>query len=114
HGVARREGVAPRQVIGEELRLRFGNGHDGAERLREADEVEVFDFEVKETKVERELVLRGFDEGRVEEREGDLVASREDDRVRAFAAAVREFDLASVKTNEIRLGSHESGAEHRQ
>ncbi len=78
---AGRQHVVAEQVIADPLALGLGEGHDRAEGLEQADEVEAGDVGVEDAAEELDVVVGRGDEVGVEEGEGDAVAGAVDDDV---------------------------------
>jgi hypothetical protein len=80
HRLGRGQGVAPNQEIADQLCLRFGQRHGGAQGLQQADEEEVVLAWPGHPPPQRQVVTWCCEELRVEEGEADLVAGAVDDR----------------------------------
>ena len=99
-GPGRKAGIAFEQ-IGHPLTLRLGQRHDGAQRLDEADEIQIRMLRRDDVQVGRQAVGFGLEKIPVEEGKGDVVAGRKDDDIDSGLGPIDEASPVAGEAFEV-------------
>ena len=89
------------EQIGHPLTLRLGQRHDGAQRLDEADEIQIRMLRRDDVQVGRQAVGFGLEKIPVEEGKGDVVAGRKDDDIDSGLGPIDEASPVAGEAFEV-------------
>ncbi len=104
HLALRWQRILAYQVFADPFALQFGERHNCAERLQQANEEQVGILWVKNPAKQEQVVVPGFDNLGLEEGERHFIARAVDNAVCPLPGTIREDYAFSVKALDVRLG----------